>query len=356
VFGSHVVLLQALLALQAPVTPPPAIAGDSIILWFRSNDAAAIDSRALLDAVGVYTRDLGLAVRSAAEARSVPADAPAATGAAAILRAQGARLGFWCELRPGADVAVLTVVAPDAHLEIHLVERTGAHEAEQYRAIALKLRSVLVGTATPERLPPRPPPAAPPAAPPPVTAPAADLRVGARQPAAPAHRLFLSVAYQISTTVDSPQARHALAVDGALAFARPFEVHAGSELATRLDQQSNGDTISVFDLPLGVGARLVWRGPRFTVAAGPFAALHLVWASASGTDSGVAQSASVFNLAGGGGAEAIVRARVSARLAAELRVFGEIPVPTTHYSLRYTEVLAFGARVGAGLGLVFPTP
>jgi len=356
VFGSHVVLVQALLALQAPATPPPTTAGDSTILWFRATDAATIDSRALLDAIGVYTRDLGLAVRPAAEARPVPADAPAATAAAAVLRAQGARLGFWCELRPGADVAVLTVVAPDAHLELHLVERTGAHEAEQYRAIALKLRSVLVGTATPEPVPPRPPSTAPPAAPPPVTAPAADLRVEARPPPAPSRRLFVSAGYQISTTVDSPEARHALAVDGALAFARPFEVHGGSELATRLDQHSDGDTIHVFDLPLSVGARLVWRGPRFTVGAGPFAAVHLLWASASGTDAGVEQSASAFRVAGGGGADAIVRARLSARLAAELRLFGEIPVPTTHYSLRYTEVLAFGARVGAGLGLVFPAP
>jgi hypothetical protein len=170
--------------------------------------------------------------------------------------------------------------------------------------------------------------------------------------------VFVSVGYQISTTVDSPEARHALAVDGAIAFARPFEVHAGSELATRLDQQSSGDTISVFDLPLSVGARLVWRGPRVTLGAGPFAAVHLLWASASGTDAGMAQSASKFNVAGGGGADAIVRARLSASLAAELRLFGEIPVPTTHYSLRNTgtEVLAFGARVGAGLGLVFPAP
>jgi hypothetical protein len=167
--SSVVISLHALLALPAP--PAPATADhDQAVLWFRSADAASIDARALLDAVAVYTRDLGLAVRAAADPLPVPGDAAAARSAAATLRAQGARLGFWCEMRPGDDVAVLTVVGGDGHLELHLVERTGAHEAELYRAIGLKLRSVLTGTAIPE--PPRPPPPAPPAPAPTATVPA----------------------------------------------------------------------------------------------------------------------------------------------------------------------------------------
>jgi hypothetical protein len=240
-------------------------------------------------------------------------------------------------------------------LELHLVERTGAHEAEQYRAIALKLRSVLVGTATPEPVPPRPPPTGPPS-PPPTAAPAADLRAEPRQPSAPPRHLFVSAGYHVSTAIDSASARHALAADVTYAFGNPFEIHAGTELATRLDQQAGGDTISVFDLPLSAGARIVWRGPRLTLGTGPFAAVHLLWASASGMDAGMAQTASAFNVAGGAGAEAIARLRLSGQLAGELRLFGEVPVPTTHYSLRSNEVLAVGPRVGAGLGLVFPAP
>jgi hypothetical protein len=353
----------SLLALQPATAAPPAPALQTII-WFRSSDAPTIDARALLDAVAVYTRDLGLAVRTDAENRPVPADAAAARDAAAVLRAQSARLGFWCEMRPGADVAVLTVVATDGHLELHMVERTGAHEAEQYRAIALKLRSVLVGTATPE---PAVVVAPPPVVPPPAIAapPGPDLAVRAQPPApaTPPQRLFVTVGYRLSTSLEAASPRHAFAVDGALALGRLFELDVGTELAARREQSgqtmSNGatffDTISLFDWPIMAGARIVKRGPRVTVGAGPFAALHLLWASASGSDRAV-QSA--FTTSGGAGAELLARMRLAGALAGELRLYGEVPLPTTGYILRGTgaEVLNLGARAGVGVGLTFPAP
>jgi hypothetical protein len=210
VIAPHVVLsLHALLALQAPASAAPASTADQTIVWFRSPDAAAVDGRALLDAVAVYTRDLGLTVRTAAATRPVPADAISAGDAVAALRAQGARLGFWCEMRPGADVAMLTVVAADGHLELHLVERTGAHEAEQYRAIALKLRSVLVGTAAPEPAIVVAPPPAPPAPPAPsAPAPAGpDLSLRARPPAPPPWmHLFMTIGYRRRRWTRPPRA------------------------------------------------------------------------------------------------------------------------------------------------------
>ncbi|HEY7375456.1 MAG TPA: hypothetical protein VIF57_25080 [Polyangia bacterium] len=362
--------LHALVALQSPAAPPAATAtGDQTILWFRTPDAAPIDARALLDAISVYTRDLGLSVRTAAETRAVPSDAASASDAVATLRAQGARLGFWCELRPGGDVAALTVVETDGHVEQHLVERTGAHEAEQFRAIALKLRSVLVGTASPEPavvVPPPPAPAPPPPAPPPAPpAPAGpDLAVRAQPPAPPpSTRLFVTVGYRLSTPLASASARHALALEGSLALGRVLELDVGTELAGRREEIAQLDTgtmpttdvISLFDWPFMLGARAVWRGPRVTLGGGPFAALHLLWASANGSDP---MQQSAFTTAGGAGAELLARLRLAGALAGELRLYGEVAVPTTSYSLRHTNdrLLAFGTRAGLAIGLVFPAP
>ncbi len=350
--------LHALLALQAPEAPPATAAGAQTILWFRLADTATIDARALLDAVGVYTRDLGLAVRDAPDVTPVPADASAATAATATLRAQGARLGFWCELRPGADVAVLTVVAPDGHLELHLVERTGAQEAELYRAIGLKLRSVLTGTATPEPAPRAPPPAAPPPASPPagVIAPDVGVRAEAAPPATPARRPFISVGYRVSMPFDAASPRHALAIEGAMPIGRLLELAVGTALAPRIEERVDTDSLSVFDWPITAGARIVRRRPAVTFGGGLFAALHLRWASAAGTDAGIAQSGTSFTAGAGAGAEALARIRLTGALAGELRIYGEMPLPTTHYTLRGAEAVELGPRVGIGLGLVFPAP
>jgi len=343
--------LHALLALQAPAAPPAPAAGAQAILWFRSADTATIDARALLDAVAVYTRDLGIAVNAAPEAAPVPADASAATAATATLRAQGARLGFWCELRPDADVAVLTVVAPDGHLELHLVERTGAHEAELYRAIGLKLRSVLTGTATPE-------PAAPTPASPPTGAITRDVGVRAEgsPPATPAPRPFISVGYRVSMPFDAASPRHALAIEGAIPIGRLLELAVGTTLAPRIEERVDTDSLSLFDWPITAGARVVRRRPGVTFGGGLFAALHLRWASAAGTDAGMAQSSTSFTAGAGAGAEALARIRLTGALAGELRVYAELPLPTTHYTLRGTEAVALGPRFGIGLGLAFPAP
>ena len=351
--------LHALLALQAPAAPPATAADAQTILWFRSADTASIDARALLDAVAVYTRDLGLEVHAAPEATPVPADASAATAATATLRAQGARLGFWCELRAGADVAVLTVVAPDGHLELHHVERTGAQEAELYRAIGLKLRSVLTGTATPEPAPPRAAPPAPsPTASPPAGAIAPDVgvRAEAAPPATPARRPFVSIGYRVSMPFDAASPRHALAIDGALPIGRLVEIAVGSALAPRIEERVDTDSLSVFDWPITAGARVVRRRPGVTFGGGLFAALHLRWASAAGSDAGMAQTSTSFTAGAGAGAEALARLRLTGALAGELRVYAELPLPTTHYTLRGAEAVELGPRVGIGLGLAFPAP
>jgi hypothetical protein len=335
--------LHALLALQGSAAAPAGDRDQTVVLWFRSEEAATIDTRALLDAVAIYTRDLGLTVRAAAEPRAVPGDAASAREASVVLRAQGARLGFWCEMRAGADVAVLTVVGGDGHLELHLVERTGAHEAELYRAIGLKLRSVLTGTAIPE--PPRPPP---PAALVPVVP-----TVAAAAAPPPSTHPFATVGYQLSTPVASASARHALAIDGALPVGRLLEIAVGTELGPRLEQAANGDRLSLFDWPITAGVRVVRSGARTSFGGGVFAAVHLLWASAT---SGAGARDSSFTGAAGGGVEVLARFRLTGALAGQVRAYVEVPLPTTRYQLDGTEVAAVSTRAGLGLGLALPAP
>jgi hypothetical protein len=352
VLASHVALvLRAWLVLAAtPPEAPPADRDSTVILWLRSADAATIDGRALMDAVTVYTRDLGLSVRAAPDPAPVPADATSARDAAATVRAQGARLGFWCELRPDANVAVLTVVAGDGHLELHLVERTGAHEAELYRAIGLKLRGVLTGTAVPAPSPPRPPPSAGAA---PLPEAAALPTVAAQSAPAAARRAFVSIGYRLSTPVASASARHALALHGALAISRLLELTAGTEVAPRLAEDANGDRLTLFDWPILVGARVVRRTARVSFGGGAFAALHLLWASATG---GAGEQQSSFTAAGGLGVDALARLALTGALASELRVYAEVPLPTTRYQLDGVEAASLATRAGVGLALVFPGP
>ena len=84
-----------------------------------------------------------------------------------------------------------------------------------------------------------------------------------------------------------------------------------------------------------------------------FAAVHFLWASATGED-GARESS--FTAAGGGGVEALARYRLSGTLAGELRAYVEVPLPTTRYQLNGTDAAAVSTRAGLGLGLVFPAP
>jgi hypothetical protein len=121
---------------------------------------------------------------------------------------------------------VLTVVAPTPIWSCTSSNATGAHEAELYRAIGLKLRSVLTGTAIPEP-PPRPPPAAPPRRP----ARAAPATV-ARDAAAPAPPRRRSCRSAIALDDRSTRLGASRAGDRRRAAARRLlEIDAGTELA-----------------------------------------------------------------------------------------------------------------------------
>ena len=108
---------------------------------------------------------------------------------------------------------------------------------------------------------------------------------------------------------------------------RLLELAVGTALAPRIEERVGTDSLSVFDWPITAGARIVRRRPGVTFGGGLFAALHLRWASAAGTDAGMAQSSTSFTAGAGAGAEALARIRLTGALAGELRLYAEVPLP-----------------------------
>ena len=364
------------LALLGAGSPPPT-AGDPVVLWLGPFDSGALDGGALLEAVSVYTRDLSLEPRTATDV-SPPTPAARAAGvdatAGAAIRAHGARLGFWCEPAPDAKTTTLIIVDGEGRLEVHVVDSAGLGGPELYRAIALKLRAVLAATigpeaatisgAAPHSLPSSPVPAAVVPASADAAAPtdaaahggAGGVVVAAASPVIDGPgRFFAALGYRISTPLGSGAIQQGAAAEAGAHLGRAVELALGAAIETRATASLGGGTISLFDLPLDVEARWVRRGPRlsrFSWGGGVFAAAHLSWATATAAP-GVQQTS--FNLGGGVGVSALVRAALGRGLAGEARIYTELPLPSTTYWVKGTPVLDRGARVGLGLSLVFPS-
>jgi hypothetical protein len=343
---------------------PPSEPGGAVVLWLGPFDSASLDGAALLEAVEVYTRDLDL------ETRPLPGIAPPApaaraagrdAAAGAAVRTQGARLGFWCEPSADGKAASLIIVDGDGRLEVRTIDGAGPGP-ELYRAIALKLRAVLAATIGPEAAapratvpaaPPAPLPAAPPPPPPAAVAAPAPVVVTAAPPASPAGggRFFGAVGYRISTPLGSGSFQQGLTAE---LGARPGH---GVELALALAAETHATdsagigTVSVFDLPIAVEARVVRGGRRLSWGGGGFVSAHLLWATATDT-AGEMQTSR--NLGAGAGLTALARGAFGGGLSGEARLYVELPLPSTYYWIGQTQILEVGPRVGLGLALVFP--
>jgi hypothetical protein len=373
----RLILLAGLMIGEAPP------AGQETILWFGSQGPTDLDEAALLQAVVVYTRDLRLAVRAIPETRIARTPAGGAK-AATLLRDLDARLAFWCEGTSTSGDVVLYTVDGKGAIEAHPIQGTALAGPELYRAIALKLRSVVAGTeppaeaeAVPRKGPTEPATPSPGAvdshAPPPPAGKAADA--GARpSPGSPSaaaapvetvavaggagalrgrSRLSGAIGYRLSVPTGDAPWRHALALEGAWAVGRRIELTLGSELAPSMEGQVASGRVSLFDLPVRAGARWVRPAPRLWLAAGAFAALHLL--SAQATDP-AGNQATTFTAAAGAGLEALARIPFGPAIAGELRVFAEAIAPRTVFWVGGTPAIQLGAQVGAGLGLAFPGP
>jgi hypothetical protein len=357
-------LISLLVALGTTSPPAP---GGAVVLWLGPFDGGSLDGAALLETVAVYTRDLNLETRTATGV-APPAPAARAAGrdaeAGAAVRARGARLGFWCEPASDGKATSLIIVDAEGRVEVRVIDGAGPGP-ELYRAIALKLRAVLAATIGPEaaasRAAPAPAPApetpapapaaaaAPPAAPA-VAAPTATT-VAAPPPPPSGGRFFGALGYRISTPIGSGSFQQGLTAELGARPGRGLELALSLAAETHATDSASIGTVSVFDLPIAVEARVLRGGRRFAWGGGGFLAAHLLWATA--TDAAGATQTS-RNLDGGIGLTALARGALGGGLSGEARLYAELALPPTYYWVGPTQVLELGPRVGLALALVFP--
>lgn len=416
------VLLAKLIALAADDLPP---AGQSIVFLGRADDRTILDEASLLDAVAIYTRDLGVAVLRSAGRRPALSGASSAEEVATLLRSRNARLAFWC--RTSADGRAFELLIADTRRNIsrYAFPLEGPPGPELYRSVALTLRATLTGPEAPapvasppivrnekEALPPSPAPHPPPtvtvpgnagtsAPPPPIAsapsngttglepsppgpgASASESRPAARsneaapnppptqpptaaaqpeatlllrEPPQPPYPFFLAVDYAFSLPSGSAPWRNAGALHAIASLGQAAEVDLGVELAAAGDQTVGGSSLSVLDIPVRLGARLVRRTSSYLVAAGALAGVHAFFVKATAAAPGSrTESTSTRTLAAAVGVEVLARGPSVYGFAPELRIFGEANLPNTRFDVAEVKVREEGqVTVGFGLGVALP--
>jgi hypothetical protein len=344
-------LLATQLVLVADEEPPRA--GD-LVLFLAPAEPEGLDVRALLDAVAIYTRDLGARVQLLPELPPAPATTFRAR-ALALLRARAARLAFWCA--PGADNRSIGLRSLDAQgiLRAEVVAGSGPEGPDLHRAIALKLRAILTGDESQA-----PPPAPDPAPPPAETAPAASsvqavpaISVAeAHRPAPAARGLGLAVEYAVSSS-PARAVQNGLALEGSFRAGRGLEVALAAGVALGPESSVPAGTLSLYDVPLRLGARYVRPGSRLAVGGGLYGTAHILAARASSPDG---RRDGDVGAAGGAGIEALARSPGLGWLALELRLYAEALMPRTRFLVGGTPALETGVwTAGATMGVRFST-
>ena len=97
-----------------------------------------------------------------------------------------------------------------------------------------------------------------------------------------AGRFFAALGYRISTPLGSGSIQQGAAGEAGAHLGRAVELALGAALETRASDSTGAGTVSLFDLPIDVEARWVWRGrrpsrfSRLSWGGGGFAAVHLL--------------------------------------------------------------------------------
>lgn len=267
---------------------------------------------ALFDALRIYTRDLGLST-------SLGPDGPAVVSPSEVddlavwARREAAEAVVWFGGEGGRPVLYALRVATK---DLRSTVMGGGELDEAARALALKVRALLVrGVPASDRVwatvpaAPAPPPtempaqAAPKTQPPPATATtfranaqpdaASTARapatvttvVAAAPPRPPAAWLEASAGYQIGGPLDSTWLRQGLSVRAAVAFRRaPVAPFVDLALTTRPALDGADGHVELSDVPIGLGVAARWRHGRLLVAGGPRASLHVLEVSGAAPD------------------------------------------------------------------------
>ena len=378
--GVRALLLLAKLLFLDLATPDDAPPEGQAFVFLGHTDKATVDEHLLLDAVAIYTRDLGIALLQSPGKQPPGLSPPALDEAVALLRARGARLGFWCQPAPGGKQIELVTIDPHRAVARYPFDPDSASKSDLYRSIALRLRAVLVGAesgaaaaspaasgplppapaATAPPRPPRPPEVSPlPPAPPPPSreSPPEGRRSEApvsRAPEDGASRLSFgggyALSYPLGTSADAA-GRSALALEVMVATRAHLEWNLVTDLAPAADRTSATATISVLDIPLRFGGRWLQQAGPFIVGGGGFLGLH--WLSADASTGMRTDHRTAFG--GVGGVDLLARGPLIAGFAPQLRVWAESNVPRTRFTIQGIPNYDIGTvRMGLTIEVVAP--
>ena len=378
----------ALLCILSPVAR--ASAAEPAVLVLRSRAFAAEEAR-LVEALRIYTRDLDCRILVTGEA---PLAVPeAAELALRQLRAESGEVAVWVQRRGDGRLVYDLLAANQPELRETEIAPGGAIAAAE--AVALKIRTVLSRRAPSVDAPDRPretapeaataakgAPAAPhpaaeapapkvasassvppsrsnetPAAPPRAEVPPASAVSPAPKssPAAPSW-LALGAAYGVVIPRDLAWVRHGLMLSAEVRLGpRPLFVVGDASLTFRTENAGPGYSVSLDDLPAGLGLWRRWAPGRWGIAAGPRAGLHVF--HVSGVELTDGRVGSVRRVSAGLGA----MARVDFSLRDTLRIYGsaslEALIPARNFTLSETRVLATGPGLaGCFVGLLLAVP
>ena len=350
VLWAHLALASVLAA-----ETPDARDSDAGILYLVAASPQGIDAAALVDAVGIYTRDLRLGVRIVRDDAAESAAPDAAPRVALLLRARRARLAFWC--MPSADgrsVALVSVEAAGAWREDR-VAYDDALKADFHRAVALKLRAIL--TSSPPDDAASAASRAPSAVPAPVETRPPAPPAGARALATTSEHLRWALAAQYGlgrASGDFVGTRQSVGLELAAApgSVAALEIYAGARVARAAHGSVPAGTVELSDVPLWLGARWVGGGRRLALGLGAWAAVHLQSATARAS---TGEASNTFTASGGTGLEAQLRVPASGRWSMQLTAWAEAVLPRTRLLVADSALDSGRFQGGLSLGVALST-
>jgi hypothetical protein len=185
-----------------------------------------------------------------------------------------------------------------------------------------------------------------------VNQPASEPTLGSPSSAA---GLVLGAGYAVSVPSGSASWRHAGVLHAIASLRQPLEADLGVELAPSDRQSAPMGTLSVVDVPVRVGVRLVRRGPSLMLGLGVIAGAHLLFAHAVASDG---TSGRTWTASGSAGLEFVARTRREAGVAPEFRLWIEGRAPRTRFWLKGADPRFESGWVGVGasVGLTFSRP
>jgi hypothetical protein len=275
-----------------------AMASEAANVALLSSGQDARREAVLLDALRIYTRDLGRSVRTAGHAPA-SLDPDALEAVATSARAAGDEIVVWFGERDGAAVLYALRVAT---MDLRETAVEPDEPLRTARTLALKVRALLTtrdprewsvppeAKAVAERQPtpdmPRPTPSPSPSTSTSTSTPAT-AQPTLRAPPPPKSRDFVELSAEYGVMVPTQPAwfRHGLTVRVAVPWRRwPLAAFVDTAFTTAPSTTVDGNTLGARIWPLAAGVELRLRRPRWQLAGGPRASLQIVDAEVRAAD------------------------------------------------------------------------